>query len=239
MMCDNPAATLDRDPPLPMTTIFLIRHGESTTNAGKRTSDPKAVGLSQKGKTQARALVQKLKALRISNVYCSAMPRTQLTAAPFLKDQKKTFTTLEIEEFSYLAPEETKNTTEGERAKLEDALWEHRDPNRCTPGGETFAALLKRVDAFLKILPTLPDRSACFGHGYFFATLIARTHFPRDSAVEMIGHVHRRIVSNNQQMGNTDIAEAHTKSSNVEPIRWPDVGPRVEVKHSPTYCQRL
>lgn len=147
------------------------------------------------------------------------MPRTQLTAAPFLKDQKKTFTTLEIGEFSYLAPEETKNTTEGEREKLEDALWEHRDPNRCTAEGEPFAALLKRVDAFLKILPTLPDRSACFGHGYFFATLIVRTHFPKASDLEMIGHVHQRLVINNQHMGNTDIVEAHTESGVVEPIR--------------------
>ena len=67
--------------------ITLIRHGESIANIGNFISDDpgKPVCLTDRGRAQAEALAQRLRAETFTQAYASEFPRAQETAAILLR----------------------------------------------------------------------------------------------------------------------------------------------------------
>jgi len=61
--------------------LYLIRHGETQWNILKRTQGITDVGLTERGKEQARLLAEKLKNRKIQKLLCSDLKRAYDTAA--------------------------------------------------------------------------------------------------------------------------------------------------------------
>lgn len=163
-----------------MKTIFLIRHAESVANSGERNPDPNQAELSSFGHQQAEQLAETLRTMDIPAIYYSRFPRTQLTAAPFLKIRSHmTKQVLPIHEFTHREPATVKHTTEQERRKLWEEYWGRNDPEATDgPNSESFIALTARIRRFTMILKSLPNRSAVFGHGRFFTLWGVQMEYP-------------------------------------------------------------
>ena len=68
-----------------MTTLYLIRHAESTANAAHILASQQNFPLSERGKADAQGLAQSFAESRqIDRIWCSPLLRAQQTAAPFL-----------------------------------------------------------------------------------------------------------------------------------------------------------
>ena len=67
--------------------IFLIRHGESEANVAHYINDDPArpVNLTERGKAQAEAASDELRAVRFTHAYASEFPRAQQTAKILLR----------------------------------------------------------------------------------------------------------------------------------------------------------
>jgi broad specificity phosphatase PhoE len=67
--------------------IFLVRHGESDANAGGYINDnpARSVNLTERGRAQAEAASEKLRAIGFTHAYASEFPRTQQTARILLR----------------------------------------------------------------------------------------------------------------------------------------------------------
>lgn len=67
--------------------MYFIRHGESEANvAGRINDDPlRQVNLTERGKAQAEAAAERLRAVRFTRTYVSEFPRAQQTARILLK----------------------------------------------------------------------------------------------------------------------------------------------------------
>lgn len=63
-----------------MTSVILIRHGETEWNKEKRVQGQIDIPLSEEGKKQAKALSEKLKTLSVDHIYSSTLKRARETA---------------------------------------------------------------------------------------------------------------------------------------------------------------
>ncbi len=160
-----------------MKTLYLIRHGQSTANAGGVTQDNALIALSDLGLTQARALAhEKLSLLPIkpSEVYTSSYLRTQQTAAPYCQAVgavPKVHPT--FHEFTNIDPALLQGLTGDERWPFVKAYWDNANPNQREGNhAETFIEFDARVAAFMRELPNFEDQTVLFGHGVFFALLV-------------------------------------------------------------------
>jgi broad specificity phosphatase PhoE len=64
-----------------MTRVFLVRHGATGRTAEDRFSGDEGVDLSDEGRSQVRALAERLRSCPIEAVYASPLSRTRETAA--------------------------------------------------------------------------------------------------------------------------------------------------------------
>ncbi len=177
-----------------MPTIWLIRHGESESNAGLITADAGSSALTARGQAQAEAVVRlfpKAPALIITSPYV----RTALTAAPLRRRFPATpHEEWPVQEFTYLDAEQRRNTTLQQREPWVAAYWERSDPTfRDGLGAESFADLLERVQTFRTRLNRLQaDPVVVFSHGHFLAavlwTLLAPPHGSLSHAMRQFRH---------------------------------------------------
>ena len=67
--------------------IYIIRHAESRSNAGHRTSSPADNPITEKGQAQAQELAQKIRNTNITPdlIVISPYLRTKMTATPTMK----------------------------------------------------------------------------------------------------------------------------------------------------------
>jgi broad specificity phosphatase PhoE len=81
-----------------------------------------------------------------------------------------------IEEFTYLQPSRWNGTRSSERMPHLERYWTDADPAYCDgEGAESFGALLRRAEAALARLATLPSPGLAyvFGHGQFIQAVRA------------------------------------------------------------------
>lgn len=133
---------------MPITRLFIVRHGETLANREFRFIGSRDDPLSELGQTQAAQLADALAVLPIAAVYSSPMQRTYSTAIPIAERLG-----LDVQKFDALR-ECGFGIWEGmSRAEIlarspEDARhfyeWE-RDANIAPPGGESMIALQQRV----------------------------------------------------------------------------------------------
>ncbi|MCA9935682.1 MAG: histidine phosphatase family protein [Ardenticatenaceae bacterium] len=152
-----------------MSKVWLIRHGESVSNANLPTSDPAQSALTEKGFFQAEQIVSAFTD-RPDLVVVSPYLRARQTAVPTINH----FTPVPVaewpvHEFTYLAPSRYNGTTGVDRAPYAHAYWQQNDPTYKDKGeGESFAELLERVWAFVAQLRKHPAPFlAVFSHGMF------------------------------------------------------------------------
>jgi 2,3-bisphosphoglycerate-dependent phosphoglycerate mutase len=168
------------------TKICFIRHAESESNAGGRTSDPATILLSKQGIAQAEAL-----ALTLSNkpslVVTSRYIRTKQTALPVIKKFKDvSHEEWDIHEFTYLSPVKCENTNSSDRLSMVREYWEKCDPSYSDGvGAESFVDLISRANQTIKKLRLLDNRNIMiFSHEQFIKAvlwLIASDRNPLDS----------------------------------------------------------
>jgi broad specificity phosphatase PhoE len=159
-----------------MTTAWLIRHGQSESNAGLPTAQPGTSRLTELGLEQARLVAELLP-------HAPAL----IVTSPFIRAQQTAAVTRErfphaplvewpVHEFNYLAPALYSGTTYHERAPHAQAYWERADPFYVDgEGAESLAELMERVRAMEARLRTWEGGPvAVFSHGLFLrATLFA------------------------------------------------------------------
>lgn len=134
-----------------VTTLLLIRHGETAWNAAGRIQGQLDVPLSATGVWQAQRLATRLAHEPISAVYASDLTRAALTAQPLAQSLGLSIA------FDRRLRERHFGVFEGHtldeiavRFPAELAAWRARDPHWVIPGGESGAQLIGRALAALE-----------------------------------------------------------------------------------------
>jgi broad specificity phosphatase PhoE len=159
-----------------MTEIWLIRHGESESNAGLPTSDTSKIVLTPRGIAQARCIPEAFSrspSLIVTSPYLRARQSAEPTIERFPRARLEEWP---VHEYTYLSLASRHNTTLHGRRPLIDAYWERCDPHYLDgDGAESFSALVSRAEQALERFKRLDDDFvAVFSHGLFIRTLIWR-----------------------------------------------------------------
>jgi broad specificity phosphatase PhoE len=156
-----------------MRAIF-VRHGQSTGNAGISCNDLLLLELTELGREQAHQIAKSWTEPP-SLIVTSPYLRTQQTAEPTIKRFRDVPVEVwPIQEFTYLEPSQWNGTSSAVRSAPIQAYWKTCNPDYCDgPGAESFATLLRRTEAALLKLETLPDDALVyvFSHGQFMQAL--------------------------------------------------------------------
>ncbi len=131
-----------------MGTIYLLRHGETEYNAQQRLLGRLDLSLNEKGRGQARRVVDFFRGVDLKAIYCSPLKRCLETAAPVAEAQS-----LEVEIMEGLM-EVDMGEWDGrsikelfEREGEAVGNWMRNPSSVAIPGGESFDAARERVMA--------------------------------------------------------------------------------------------
>ena len=151
-----------------MIRVFLIRHGESESNAGLPSADPGSAPLTPEGRRQARQVARvlaDLPALIVTSPYLRARQTAQPTISRFPAAACQEWP---VQEFTYLGDLHGRTSTAGERRPYARAYWDQADPHHASPGAESFTGLLRRTADFLDRLTAQGSGPVVvFTHGLF------------------------------------------------------------------------
>jgi len=162
-----------------MSELWLIRHGQSVSNAGLVTGHPSQSALTGLGCRQAALAAQALAGVpdrMVVSAYCRAMD----TARPAMKRFPHVPVDAEaVQEFTYLSPGSYQGTTREMRRPLITDYWARCDPlYRQGEGAETFAELVLRVEDFFGRHidgPNVPPGlTLLYSHGQFIRAVLLR-----------------------------------------------------------------
>ncbi|MCB8965650.1 MAG: histidine phosphatase family protein [Chloroflexota bacterium] len=156
-----------------MPIVWLIRHGESVSNANLPTVHPEESQLTPHGELEAQYVVQAFPR-KPDLIVVSPYVRARQTAVPTITHfDPVPVVEWPVYEFTYLDPQRYDGTTGSDRAPFARAYWERNDPHYKDGDGESFAELLDRVHALTARLKAHPaDFIAVFSHGMFLRALI-------------------------------------------------------------------
>ncbi|AGM09535.1 histidine phosphatase family protein [Amycolatopsis keratiniphila] len=156
-----------------MARVWLIRHGESESNAGLPGGEPGASALTELGRRQAAEIAKSL-----------AEPPRLIVTSPFLRARQTAEPTIErfpgaeceewpVQEFTFLGELHGQVTTTATRKPYTEAYWSRADPHHAVNGAESFAALFDRTQEFLARLGERePGPIAVFTHGLFIRAVM-------------------------------------------------------------------
>ncbi|MGK5550073.1 histidine phosphatase family protein [Actinomadura kijaniata] len=148
--------------------VWMIRHGQSESNAGLPTNGPGAAPLTARGRAEAARVAAALTG-----------PPALVVASPFVRARQTALPTRErfpdvpyeewpVQEFTYLGRLHGPHTTNAQRRPFAEAYWERSDPRHVEGGdGESFQGLIDRARAFLDRAAGVPGPVAVFTHGLF------------------------------------------------------------------------
>jgi len=156
---------------VPEVSVWLVRHGQSASNAGLPVHGHDEVPLTALGVAQAQIIALEIDA-----------PPTLLVDSPFLRSRETADAiaarwphtpreTWPIQEVTYLDPDKCVGTTVLTRQPMVEAFWRRCDPEYVDgAGAESFAHFMQRVADFDARLRTLAGAFVVVvGHGQFFA----------------------------------------------------------------------
>lgn len=157
-----------------MSTVWLIRHGESVSNADLPTKHPVVSELTSRGYEEAGCIARaftKAPDLIVISPYVRARETAVSTQDRFPHTPVEVWP---VYEFTYLHPGRYDGTTGSQREPFAQAYWERNDPFEKEAGaGESFAELLARVQQTVARLQAHPARfMAVFSHGLFLRALL-------------------------------------------------------------------
>ena len=195
-----------------MTHVFhLIRHGESSSNAGHVTTDTHSVSLTQKGLESAAAAARAFPS-RPDLVVVSPYIRTRQTAAPFLERfEGVPVEEWEIQEFTYMDTRRYDGTTGEQRLPFINSYWESADPNFEDGNGESFNAFAARCHRTIARMGQTRGITLAFSHGHMMRGILFALagHFDRVTPDTMRDFWHSHLnhpIANCTQM-DFDIAD--------------------------------
>jgi 2,3-bisphosphoglycerate-dependent phosphoglycerate mutase len=152
---------------------WLIRHGESESNAGAPSADPGASVLTARGEEQAARLAAALPeapALIVASPYRRAAQTAASASARFPDVRQEEW---QVQEFTYLGEFHRRISTSEERRPHVAAYWARADPHLSLGGAESFAGLLGRVrDCLDRLTQQLTGPVAVFTHGHFMRAVV-------------------------------------------------------------------
>lgn len=104
-------------------SVRLIRHGESSANAGHASDDPHLIDLTDLGRQQALEIAASFQE-QPDLIIHSPMHRAVMTAMPTMQRFPGVpVLEMDIQEFTYLDPLRCKGTTAAERRTWVEAYW--------------------------------------------------------------------------------------------------------------------
>src|SRR5258708_7093166 len=121
---------------------WLIRHGESESNAGLPSAGPASSPLTSLGREQAAQVVRALAeppALIVTSPYVRARQTAQPTIGAFPRSACQEWP---VQEFTYLGDLRWRSMTASEREPYASAYWDRADPQHSSEGAESFADLI-------------------------------------------------------------------------------------------------
>lgn len=134
-----------------VTTIYLIRHGESEGNRQKRFQGRMDLPLSEKGKEQAKLLKKRFETINYDCIYSSPLSRAYETAQILNFDKKpdivkvNAFSEIDVGDFTKRNFDEIKVLYPNELD-----IWLNQPHNFSAPNGETMREVFDRTTAELK-----------------------------------------------------------------------------------------
>jgi broad specificity phosphatase PhoE len=152
-----------------MPTFWFIRHAESESNAGLKTTSPKSINITEKGKQQAQCIADFI-ADKPNLFIHSPYVRTEQTGQPlFEKFPDVPIKVWPIQEFTYLQHEDYNQTTTRQRYPKAQEYFRKGDPDYVSgEGAESFNQFRSRIKTTLDKMRDLEsDFTVIFGHGWF------------------------------------------------------------------------
>lgn len=220
-----------------MTNAWMIRHGESESNARRPTDHPATVPLTERGREQAGRVARAFsRAPHL--VVVSPYLRTSETAAP----TRQAFPDVEtaewpVQEFTYVAPERYRGTTVDDRRAFVRDYWHRLDPDfRDGEGAESFRDLLERIERVGEMLREArrggPDRFlAVFSHGQFIRALLwwnlrGAREIDGRAMTQFLGFLRGVVVPNGgivpAQVGEDGLQWGGIRVDHLGGVCWPD-----------------
>lgn len=155
---------------VPPKVTWLVRHGQSTSNAGLPAVGHGEVPLTALGLEQAREVAGRV--VRSPDLLVvSPFMRAQATADPIRTRWPSAPCEIwPIQELTYLSPERCRGTTAAMRRPWIEEYWRRCDPDyQDGPDAESFRSFMDRLGDFHRRLKGLEaDFVIAVGHGQFF-----------------------------------------------------------------------
>jgi broad specificity phosphatase PhoE len=210
--------------------VWLIRHAESTGDAGLATSQPDTIPLTGKGIEQALRLADSFTqapALIVTSPFIRTRQSAEPTIQRFPKARQEQW---QVQEFSYLSPERYRDTTIAGRRPFVEQYWSRRDPHYIDgEGAESFADFIRRVhQAIDGLWSCRSEFVAVFGHGLFMramiwrmlfgaqpvnaSTMLSFRHFMVATSMPNTAIIKVDLVANSQEARVSNIITAHLPS---------------------------
>lgn len=192
---------------MPPAVTWLIRHGQSSINAGRPSVAGGDVCLTELGVEQAAAVAHRVDRPP-DLLIMSPLVRARATA-DLIRAQWPTtpYEIWPIQELNYLSPARCGGTTAATRRPMIDAYWQRCDPDYLDgPDAESFSDFLHRVRQFHERLVALDCRFVvAVGHGQFFRayTIAMATGFA--ASPEWMAHYRRSETAN--PLANCEVVE--------------------------------
>ena len=161
-----------------MKKIYLVRHGQSTANAGGEIQPNAKIELTELGHKQAEEAAEWLLQTLgedINSICVSSYIRTQQTAQPLLNKLNQTPKVIDgLQEFDLIGFSRLKGTTFTQRMALTEAYWQSADPAIANAeDAESFQQFYQRIPQVLKQFATFePGNHVVYTHGYWISMLI-------------------------------------------------------------------
>ena len=160
-----------------MTTVWLIRHGETATN-GQSYAGRSDVPLTPRGHAQAREIAGRLSGHHLDAILCSPLRRALDTAGPLSRQTGLAVTPrAELMEFDF-------GTFEG-RPKAHLSLSLRRSHlTTPVPGGESLSELWDRTGALVRMLHQMPAKAQVAVVGHYWTNRMLYGHLTGLSLTE-------------------------------------------------------
>lgn len=149
-----------------MTTIYMVRHGETDLNKQKVYFGWSDVPLNVAGEKWCQSLKEKLDGIHFDVVVTSPLKRTMRSAEIIYGNFENLVVCEEFKELNFGRWEGLHHAEIEKKYREEWDLWSADWVNFCIPEGESFAFFYQRVqDGFLKILDQYCNQTILFvGH---------------------------------------------------------------------------
>lgn len=155
---------------VPPELTWLVRHGQSTSNAGLPATGYDDVPLTALGHQQAREVANMVQD-QPDMLIVSPFLRAHATAEPIrARWPLARCETWPIQELTYLSPARCRGSTAETRRPLTEAYWRLCDPDyRDGPDAESFRSFMTRLLEFhRRLILAEGDLVVVVGHGQFF-----------------------------------------------------------------------